>query len=311
MPAMTTVAAVVLAAVMSAPQVQTLPPPRPPMPQGPARDATPNAKGTGILRGKITNTEGRPLRRVQIRLGGETIPEGRTASTNSLGKWEIRDLPAGRFSLSVTRAGYLLGQFGQKRFGEPGRPLDLGDAQTIENVDLILTHNGVIAGHVYDEAGEPLAGANVMPLQMRFFNGKRRLVPTRGNAISDDSGQYRLGGLEPGEYYVYASSRDTWETEPPDVKTMGFMPTMFPAAVAMTEAQRVRVRAGQEVVGIDIPLVPGRASAISGTAVNSQGLPLGGETISLAVEIRGESFQTFSSGSSTKVQPDGTFVFRN
>ena len=277
----------------------------------PGRDAVPNAKGTGVLRGRILNAEGHPLRRVQIRLSGETIPEGRTASTNTSGKWEIRDLPAGRFTLSATRAGYLNAVFGQKRFGEPGRPIELADAQALESLDFTLTHNGVISGHVYDEAGEPLAGANVMPLQMRFFNGRRRLTPTRGNTSTDDSGQYRIGSLEPGDYYIYVTSRETWETEPPDVRTMGFMPTMYPAAISMSEAQRVRVKAGQEVAGIDIPLVPGRAATVAGTAVSSQGLPLAGENVSMGIEIRGEQFSSFFGGSSTKVNPDGTFAFRN
>jgi Carboxypeptidase regulatory-like domain len=313
---MTLLAAAVLAAVTAAsPQnVQTAPQKPPgPAPQGglAPRDAAPNAKGTAILRGRVLNTEGRPLRRVQIRLGGELIPEGRTASTNGLGRWEIRELPAGRFSLSASRAGYLPSQFGQKRYGEPGRPIELGDGETIENIDQTLTHNGVITGHVYDEAGEPLAGANVMPMQMRFFNGRKRLVPTRGRATTDDSGLYRLGGLDPGEYYVYATSQETWETEPPNVKTMGFMPTMYPAATSMSEAQRVRVRAGQEVMGIDVPLVPGLASTVSGTVVSSQGLPLVGETVNLNIEIRGENFASFSGGASAKVNPDGTFVFRN
>ena len=313
---MTTLATVALAAVIAAAQAQAggMPSQQPQVfgAQRPApRDATPNAKGTGVLRGKIVNTEGRPLRRVQIRLSGELIPEGRTASTNGLGKWEIRELPAGRFSLFVSRAGYLQAQYGQKRFGEPGRPIEIGDGEALENIDVTLTHNGVITGRVYDEAGEPLAGATVMPLQMRFFNGRRRLVPTRGTAATDDSGQYRLGGLEPGDYYVFATSRETWETEPPDPKTMGFMPTMYPSAISMSEAQRVRVRAGQEVTAIDIPLVPGRASMVSGTAVNSQGMPLVGETVNLNIEIRGENFASFSGGASAKVNPDGTFVFRN
>ena len=82
--------------------------------RAPARDAAAaEKKGTGVIRGKITNTEGRPLRRVQLRLSGESIPEGRTASTNGLGKFEIRDLPAGRFNLSATRAGYLPMAFGE------------------------------------------------------------------------------------------------------------------------------------------------------------------------------------------------------
>ena len=93
-----------------------------------------------------------------------------------------------------------------------------------------MSHTAIVSGRVLDEAGEPLAGANVMTMQYKFFNGKRRLVPTRGNTTTDDVGQYRLSGLEPGEYYVQASSRETWETDPPDKQTMGFVPTMFPSA---------------------------------------------------------------------------------
>src|SRR5436190_24242928 len=74
--------------------------------RAPARDAAAvEKKGTGVIRGKITNTEGRPLRRVQLRLSGEMVPEGRTASTNGLGKFEIRELPAGRLHLTASRTG--------------------------------------------------------------------------------------------------------------------------------------------------------------------------------------------------------------
>ena len=305
-------AAAVLAAVTAAaPQVFGAQNPARPVTQGgPPRDATPNAKGTGVLRGRVLNAEGRPLRRVQIRIGGETIPEGRTASTNGQGRWEVRELPAGRFTLNATRSGYLSLQYGQARFGEPGRPIELTDGQTMESIDLTMTHNAIITGRIYDEAGEPLQGATVMPLQMRFFNGRKRLVPIR-TGVSDDSGQYRLGGLEPGDYFIYATSRETWQTDPPESKTMGFMPTMYPAAMSMSEAQRVRVRPGQEAAGIDIMLVPGRASIVSGTVVNSQGMPLAGETVNLNIEIRGEQFGSFQGGASAKVNPDGTFVFRN
>ena len=280
-------------------------------PRTPPRDASGDKKGTGIVRGKILNAEGRPLRRVQLRLSGESIPEGRTASTNGLGRFEIKELPAGRYTLNASRAGYLGMSYGQSRPGEPGRPIELADGQALENADFVLPHTALISGHVFDEAGEPLAGANVLTLQMRFFNGKRRLTPVRGNAITDDTGQYRLSGLEPGEYYVQASSRETWEGDPPEKQMLGFLPTFFPTGPTVAEAQRVRVRAGQEVSTIDIALVPGKVAKISGTVVNAQGMPLAGENVSLSSEIRGEGFMGMFGGQSTKVNPDGTFQFRN
>jgi len=303
-----------LLSMQTAGQTQTVGVPKPQTvsPQTPARDAAPSdKKGTGIIRGKITNAEGRPLRRVQMRLSGEAVPDGRTASTNGLGQFEIRDLPAGRYSLNANRAGYLAMSFGQARPGEPGRPIELGDGDVMDKVDFVLPHTALISGHVLDEAGEPLAGANVMVMQSRFFNGKRRLVPTRGNSTTDDTGQYRLSGLEPGEYYVQASSREIWETDPPDRQTMGFLPTMYPSAPNAGEAQRVRVRAGQETTGIDISLVPGKVAKISGTVSNSQGQPLAGESVNMSFEIRGESFMSMYGMPSTKINPDGSFLFRN
>lgn len=124
----------------------------------PPRDV--ERKGTAILRGKIVNAEGRPLRRVQLRLGGDAIPEGRTASTNGLGRFELTELPAGRYTLSASRAGYLGMSYGQSRPGEPGRPIELADGQTFANADLVLPRTALITGHVYDEAGEPLGTAN-------------------------------------------------------------------------------------------------------------------------------------------------------
>lgn len=277
----------------------------------PPRDATLEKKGTAVIRGKIVNAEGRPLRRVQLRLSGESIPEGRTASTNGLGRFEISELPAGRYTLSATRAGYLGLSYGQARPGEPGRPIELVDGQVFGNADLSLSHTALISGHVFDEAGEPLAGAYVLTLQMRYFNGRRRLTPVRGNTISDDTGQYRLSGLEPGEYYVQASSRETWEGDPPEKQMLGFVPTFYPASAGAGEAQRVRVRAGQEASGIDIGLIPGKVGKVSGTVVSSQGVPLAGENVSMSFEIRGENFMMTSGGQSAKVNPDGTFLFRN
>jgi hypothetical protein len=277
----------------------------------PPRDAAAEKKGTAAIRGKITNSEGRPLRRVQLRLSGEALPEGRNANTNGLGQFEMRDLPAGRYSLFASRAGYLNMSYGQTRPGEPGRPIELSDGQTIDKLDLILPHTAVISGRVLDEAGEPLAGANVLAMQMRFFNGKRRLTPVRGNTITDDTGQYRISGLDPGEYYLQASSRETWEGDPPEKAILGFLPTFFPSTPNPAEAQRVRVRTGQEAVGTDIGLQPGKSARISGTAFNSQGQPLAGENVSMSSEIRGENFTSSFGGQSAKINPDGSFTFRN
>lgn len=169
----------------------------PPQRTPPRDNAAPEKTGTAAIRGRVTTMDGRPLRRVQVSLGGEPLDGPRTASTNGQGKFEIGDLPAGRYTLTATRAGYLRTAFGELHPGEPGRPIEVSDGAVLDNVDIALPRTAVIMGTVLDEAGDPDAGVTVVPMQMRFYNGKRRLVPLT-TAISDDVGQYRLSNLPPG-----------------------------------------------------------------------------------------------------------------
>ena len=277
----------------------------------PARDTTtPEKTGTAVIRGRVTTVDGRPLRRVQVNVGGESLDGPHTTNTNSQGRYEIRDLPAGRYTLTATRAGYLRTAFGELHPGEPGRPVELADGEAVENVDITLPRTGVIMGTVLDEAGDPDAGVTVVPMQMRFYNGKRRLVPL-STAISDDIGQYRLSNLPPGEYYIEAISREKWETDPPEKKKMGFLPTFYPSAPNVGEAQHVKLKLGQQLTAIDVGLIPGKLVTISGTATNSQGMPLAGESVGISTVLQGEQFASYFGGTAGKVGPDGTFALRD
>jgi hypothetical protein len=279
-----------------------------------ARDPTVvEKKGTAILRGKITAADtGRPLRRVRITVTAPELSEPRSVSTNLQGIYELRDLPPGRYTVAATRTGYLTMRHGQRRPGEAGQPLQIADAQLIDKIDLALPKMGVIAGRITDEVGDPLAGVNVMPMRVRYFRGQRRLVPSGGSGLlrSDDTGQYRIIGLEPGDYFVMAHTRETW-TQGDEKNTLGFVITLFPGTTVAAEAQRIKVGVGQEVSGIDIPMIPGRAISIRGTATRSDGTPLVGESINLTQEFAGPSGSSSFGFGGGKVAPDGTFVLKN
>ncbi len=184
---------------------------QPPGPPGaPPRDVRPAATGTAVIRGRITAGDtGRPLRRARIRLTApELPPQGLTTSTNPDGKYEIKDLPAGRYTLQVMRSGYLTLNYGQHRPLEVGKPLQVFDRQVVENIDFALPRTSVITGRIIDELSEPVASALVFAMRTTYFQGRRRIVPVT-NASTDDAGQYRLTGLSPGSYYVMALLRDT------------------------------------------------------------------------------------------------------
>ena len=239
------------------------------------RDAAPTAKGTGAISGRVTNLEtGGPLQRAVIRITSPALPSERRVSTNSDGRYEVRELPAGSYSLKAERGGYLTLAYGQRRTGEVGKPLQLGDGQTVKAIDFALPRMGVISGRVVDDTGEPIAKVVVYAMQLGRHQGVRRLIPAlvpeeccwRGYISStDDSGQYALV-LPPGEFVVMGQSRETWPLESDTTQVFGYPALFYPGVVEPTEAQRVKVGVGQEVGNIDFALVPARTARVSGTS---------------------------------------------
>src|SRR6266850_5162062 len=108
-------------------------------PQGaPPRDPrTPAAAGTAVIRGRIFAADtGRPLRRARVQISRPGLDnEGQSTSTNAEGRYEIKNLAAGRYNINVTRSGYLRLSYGQRRPFELGKPFDLADRQVAESVD--------------------------------------------------------------------------------------------------------------------------------------------------------------------------------
>ncbi len=222
------------------------------------------------------------------------------------------NLPAGNYSVSVVRGGYLRLGYGQKRPGDPPGRVEVADGQVVSDVNFVLPRMSVISGRVFDEVGEPIAGVTISAQQMRFYEGRRKLVPLGGIATTDDTGQYRLLNLEPGDYYVVTNARETWESDGPPKETLAFVPTYFPSAPNVAGAQRVKVAAGQDASGTDISLIAGRVVRISGTAHTSQGTPAAGQTVSLGQSLRSPTgFMSMWSMDSSKVGPDGTFSLKN
>ena len=144
--------------------------------------------GTGRLRGRVlAGDSGSPVRRAQVRVSGPDIGT-KTTLTDGQGRFEVKDLPAGRFNVSVSKSGYVTMQYGQNRPYEPGRPIELTDAQVMDKADVALPRGSVLAGRVVDEFGEAVAEADVTAMRLQYQNGRRRLTPTGRNGTTNDLG---------------------------------------------------------------------------------------------------------------------------
>jgi len=273
--------------------------------------------GTSRLRGRIVATDtGSAVRRAQVRISGPEIGT-KTALTDAQGRYEFRDLPAGRFNVSVSKSGFVTMQYGQNRPFEPGRPIELADAQVMDKGDVSLPRGSVLVGRIVDEFGEAVAEAEVTAMRMQFQNGKRRLVPSGRNGQTNDLGQFRIYGLPPGEYYVSASLRNMSSMmidmlgggpggPTGSNQNSGYASTYYPGTPNPGEAQRVSVAVGQELGSVDIQLQPVRLAKITGTAVGSDGKPMAGAMVMLMPTMK-DAMQ-FMPGGTSRTNSDGQFT---
>ena len=123
--------------------------------------------------------------------------------TDSAGRFSFASLPAGRYLLEAAHEGFLPANYGQKKPGKSGVPIDLTDGQRLE-LQLPMTRGSAITGTVLDESGDPLVHARVQVLRYIInVNGVKRLRVV-SQVQTDDRGVYRFFSLEPADYLVSA-----------------------------------------------------------------------------------------------------------
>jgi hypothetical protein len=181
--------------------------------QAPARDsAGVPRRATAILEGMVTTPDAtpRPIRRARVSLAGSDGRAGVT-TTDDEGRFTFEGLAPGRYTLSVTKPGYIRAAFGARRVDGPGTPITLSAGQRLTGVTIALSRGAVITGTIVDHTGLPAPGVQVRAMQYRLLAGGGRALSRAPGALTveqtDDRGVYRLYGLPAGEYVVVATPR--------------------------------------------------------------------------------------------------------
>lgn len=262
------------------------------------------------MRGRVTaGADKRPLARVRVSLastGGEPVD----VVTNGRGEFEFKNVSAGRYLVTAARAGFLTTQFGQRHPHEAGRFIDVSAKASIDGIQIALYRGAVLAGEVADELGDPYPGAHVEALEFRYSLGRRRLV-VAAQGVSDDRGEFRLSGLQPGTYLLRASSTDLWQADDGRA-TYAYAITYFPGVVSAGEAQSLSVSAEQTLSALNLRMVAVRSASISGTLRGAEGLASAGQRISLDRVSRGAvgTFSARQAAGTARTDGNGGFAFR-
>jgi hypothetical protein len=343
--------AVVLTTLVVVMSAQQQPPPGSLGSQQPTRDTSaqqnkdkPPPTPTGRITGRVLASDnGRPVKRARVFVSAVELPGGRAALTDDQGIFDLTELPAGRYTLSVSKSGFVSLSYGQRRPLQAGTPLQLADGQVLKGVDFRLPRGSAIAGRVLDEDGDAMPGVNVRVMRYQYLQGERRLMPA-GGGQTDDKGQYRVWGLMPGEYYVSAVARNFniggrggrggpggfgGRGAPPDVALFGgrgggffgggqqedpdqlaYAPTYFPGVGSVEQAKPITVGLGAEVLDINFNMQLVRAASVGGHVLNPDATPSSSGNVNLAAETAGRAGQ-IGVNYGARIQWDGAFSIAN
>ncbi|MBI3406272.1 MAG: carboxypeptidase regulatory-like domain-containing protein [Acidobacteria bacterium] len=263
------------------------------------------------ISGKVLRADnGLPIRKATVNLVLIGVPgrgDSQFAQTDVTGKFEFSELQPGRYSMTVTKPGFVTRGMGPRR-GGPGafggaRPgtgqgvVTLASGENQTGINIKLDPAGIISGTVADIDGDPVPFVQVRAERLRFMPGGRKQLVMSSNTTTDDLGNYRLHTLQPGKYFVSAR-RDV-----PGGPV--YLPTYYPNAASSDHSSPIEVRPGGEARRTDITFRTGATYSITGTVIDST---TGQPPQNYFVGYTGGGGMLGGAGAP---QPDGSFRIRN
>jgi protocatechuate 3,4-dioxygenase beta subunit len=205
---------------------------------------------------------------------------GGRATTGADGRFSIPDIAPGNYTVAAHAKGY--SAHSERTWADKG-PTE---------VELRLKKQGSLRGTVVGDDGKPITAFDLQPR-----SHKRPLDPPYPRMslmrIESAEGEFLLEGLDPGFWCVEAWSQ----------------------GYALTVGPCVRVRQGQDVVGVVVKLA--RAATLTGFVVDDSGAPVEGARVSLHAndepdaEFLRDTEPSAALGAETRTDAQGRFTLRD
>jgi hypothetical protein len=220
----------------------------------------------------VDSRTGKPLSGVHVMLTSDAGLESEIvygAMSDAQGRFSIPDIPAGDYTGSAEKRGFLfLPDRKKTKVTWYGGALSLKFRAGERPADLVLPmiERAIIAGRVLDEHGDPLINAEVTAFSLNQENGAA--CSTNGR------GEFRLS-VPPGKYTVEGSR--FWAAETTG-SVSGYVRTYYPSAREIRNATVVEAFAQRVVSGVEIKLVRPAAFHVGGEIT---GFPDGDRSLTL------------------------------
>lgn len=172
------------------------------------------------------------------------------ANTGQNGEFVFAGLPAGHYYVKGESPGFLSDYIVLD--GRGSVEFDLATEGT-RAVRLRLWPAAAISGRITDETGRPMPGVSVAAIGEMYGFGRHHFCRYRhpggpSDALSNKDGEFRIGELRPGQYYVEAFFDALSTLSKPDPATFdkGYVPVYYANAAFLASATPLCVGAGEQ-----------------------------------------------------------------
>ncbi len=160
----------------------------------------------------ISKTDGHPLARARITVRDvKDSQKVESQVTAEDGKFDFAGVPAGKYSLSGAKRGFISASYDQH--DQFSTAIVTGAGLDTESLALRLAPAVGIAGKILDESGEPVRHASVTLYYDDHSSGVDQIHQIR-SAQTDDQGAYEIPSLTPGTYFLSATAKPWYALHP-------------------------------------------------------------------------------------------------
>jgi hypothetical protein len=207
---------------------------------------------TGSITGRVVSESGQGVANAMVYARASSAFFQRATATDSEGSFKFEGLDSALYGFTVSAPSYIM----------PARDPDAEPVyyRLSDSVTLNLIKGGVITGTVLSSTGDPVVQVGVRAVLVRYANGQApKGSGFQSQRATDDRGIYRIYGLPPGTYLVFAGGRSSFGGAYDEDA-----PTYAPSSTRDSAAQ-ISVSNGDEITGVDIRYRGEAGHSITGT----------------------------------------------
>ena len=209
------------------------------------------ASSNGFVRGNVRNSNGEPVEGIRIRVYDADWVYNSAAATYSAsdGVFITGSLEPGYYFIRAVSIypDFYVGEYWPDSFDRDlAVPIRVESGITVSGIDFSLQIGGYLKGNILNSQAESIEGVD-----LDIYSGEWEWLKGFTDT-TDDHGNYRVGPVPPGTYFVRADP----------ALSHGCIQAYWPDAYYRDDAQFVAVYPMDEIAGLDFRLNPG--TTISG-----------------------------------------------